>query len=182
MIRQPQPAGHDRSHAPPLRTPRSRRHGPPVVGRGDGMRRRVGHTDGVIRPWLRQHPMVGTLAIASMMFVVGLRIFGVARAGLAGAAYGALVSYLFWRPRGFGRRIEDRAATDRRWSTVGSPWLDAACLCMGLRYHCSDLRPPCTSVLAPPDPSVPNVSIGHHRERHRPGVQGHRSGEAQAHC
>lgn len=75
--------------------------------------------------WLRQHPAAFAAAGASLTFVAGVRMFGDVRAGLACAAYGALLTYLAWRPNGFGWRIDEAEAlriVDGR-PAVRSSWL-----------------------------------------------------------
>ena len=97
-----------------------------LKGRAGALR----HWCRMIRLWLREHPKAFTAATAVLMFVLGLMIFGDARAGLVGSIYGGVVVFLAWRTGGFGWKLDTREAAriEQGIPAVRTEWLLRAVL------------------------------------------------------
>jgi hypothetical protein len=79
----------------------------------------------MIRLWLREHPKAFSAATVGLMFVLGLMIFGDARAGLIGGIYGGVLVFLAWRTGGFGWKLDAKEASrmEQGVPAIRTEWL-----------------------------------------------------------
>jgi hypothetical protein len=84
----------------------------------------------MIRLWLREHPKAFSAATVGLMFVLGLLIFGDARAGLISGIYGGVLVFLAWRTGGFGWKLDAKEASrmEQGIPAVRTDWLLRAVL------------------------------------------------------